>query len=117
MVIDMLRRSLVIGTVLVACALVSVVDSRAQSAILNLPRASQHARVLQRIGLVDITVDYHRPLVAGRRIFGGLQAFGEVWRAGANENTTIELSDDVTVDGHPVAKGVYGLHMIPRDGP
>jgi hypothetical protein len=109
-------RCLVAGTVLVACALAGVVDSRAQSAILNLPRASQHARVLQRIGLVDITIDYHRPLVAGRKIFGGLHAYGEVWRAGANENTTIEFSDDVTVEGHPVSKGVYGLHMIPREG-
>jgi len=111
-----MRRCLVVGTVLVACALAGAVESRAQSAILNLPRASQHARVLQRIGLVDITIDYHRPLVAGRKIFGGLQAYGEVWRAGANENTTIEFSDDVTVEGHPVSKGVYGLHMIPREG-
>jgi len=101
---------------LAAGAFIGAVESRAQSAILNLPRASQHARVLQRIGLVDITIDYHRPLVAGRTIFGGLQAYGEVWRAGANENTTIEFSDDVTVDGHPVVKGVYGLHMIPREG-
>ena len=111
-----MRRCLGVGTVLVACALAGAVESRAQSAILNLPRASQHARVLQRIGLVDITIDYHRPLVAGRKIFGGLQAYGEVWRAGANENSTIEFSDDVTVEGHPVSKGVYGLHMIPREG-
>ena len=110
-----MRRCLGVGSVLVACALAGAVESCAQSAILNLPRASQHARVLQRIGLVDITIDYHRPLVAGRKIFGGLQAYGEVWRAGANENTTIEFSDDVTVEGHPVSKGMYGLHMIPRE--
>lgn len=86
-----------------------------QSAILNLPRASQHARVTQRVGLTDITVDYHRPLVGGRRIFGGLQAYGQVWRAGANENTTFEVSDAVAIDGHPLAKGLYGLHMIPGE--
>jgi hypothetical protein len=88
----------------------------AQSAILNLPRVSQHARSTQRIGITDITIDYHRPLVNGRKIFGGLQGYGKVWRAGANENTTFEVTDPVTIDGHPLAKGVYGLHMIPAEG-
>ncbi len=87
----------------------------AQSALLNLPRTSQHARITQRIGITDITIDYHRPLVNGRKIFGGLQAYGQVWRAGANENTTIEFTDPVTIDGHPLPKGVYGLHMIPGE--
>ena len=86
-----------------------------QSAILHLPRASQHARITQQIGITDITIDYHRPLVLGRRIFGGLQAYGTVWRAGANDNTTIEFTDPVTVEGHPLPKGVYGLHMIPGE--
>ena len=45
---------------------------------LNLPRASQHARITQRIGITDITIDYSRPLVRGREIFGGPQAYGEV---------------------------------------
>ena len=86
----------------------------AQSAMLNLPRVSQHARMTQRIGITDITIDYHRPLVGGRKIFGGVQAYGEVWRAGANDNVTIEFTDPVTVDGRPVPKGIYGLHMIPN---
>jgi tetratricopeptide (TPR) repeat protein len=88
---------------------------QAQSALLNLPDASQHARVMQRIGITDITIDYHRPLVHGRKIFGGLQAYGQVWRAGANYNTTIEFSDPVTVEGQPLSKGVYGLHLIPGE--
>jgi hypothetical protein len=88
---------------------------KAQSAILNLPRVSQHARFTQRIGLTDITVDFHRPRVNGRKIFGGLQAYGKAWRAGANENTLFEASDAVTVNGQPLAKGVYGLHMIPGE--
>lgn len=96
--------------VLIACAAAS-----AQSAILNLPRASQHARISQRIGLTDITIDYHRPLVNGRKIFGSLQAYGQVWRAGANENTTFEVSDPVSVEGQPLAKGIYGLHLIPGE--
>ena len=88
-------------------------EARAQSALLTLPDLSQHARVVQRIGLTDITIDYHRPLVRGRKIFGGVQAYGEVWRAGANYNTTIEFSHPVTIEGKPLAKGTYGLHFIP----
>jgi len=81
---------------------------------LNLPDISQAAEVEQRIALTDITVKYHRPLVNGRKIWGGLVPYGKVWRAGANENTTIEFSDPVSVEGQPLGKGVYGLHMIPN---
>jgi hypothetical protein len=81
---------------------------------LNLPDVSQAAEVKQRISLTDITINYHRPLVNGRKIWGGLVPYGKVWRAGANENTTIEFSDPVSVEGQPLAKGTYGLHMIPN---
>src|SRR5256885_15787682 len=81
---------------------------------LKLPDVSQAAEVKQRIALTDITIKYHRPLVNGRKIWGGLIPYGKVWRAGANENTTIEFSDPVSVEGQPLAKGVYGLHMIPN---
>jgi Protein of unknown function (DUF2911) len=81
---------------------------------LNLPDVSQAAEVKQRIALTDITVNYHRPLVNGRKIWGGLVPYGKVWRAGANENTTIEFSDPVSVEGKPLPKGSYGLHMIPN---
>ena len=80
---------------------------------LNLPDASQLAVTKQRVGLTDIKVTYHRPLVNGRKIWGGLVPLGEVWRAGANENTTIDVSSDITVEGKPLGKGTYGLHMIP----
>src|SRR3954469_12920304 len=81
---------------------------------LNLPDVSQAAEVKQRIALTDITLKYHRPLVNGRKIWGGLVPYGKVWRAGANENTTIEFSDPVSVEGKPLDKGTYGLHMIPN---
>jgi hypothetical protein len=80
---------------------------------LELPDVSQLAHVKQRVGLTDIKISYHRPLVNGRKIWGGLVPLGEVWRAGANENTTIDLSSDVTVEGQALPKGTYGLHMIP----
>ena len=56
---------------------------------LNIPRASQRGTVSQRIGLTDITISYHRPAVGGREIWGKTVPYGKVWRAGANENTTI----------------------------
>jgi len=80
---------------------------------LSLPDVSQLAVTKQRVGLTDVKITYHRPLVNGRKIWGGLVPLGEVWRAGANENTTIEFSDAVSVEGQPLAKGTYGLHMIP----
>jgi len=89
--------------------------SHAQSALLDLPRQSQHALVAQRIGVTDITISYHRPLVNGRQVWGNLVPYGQVWRAGANENTTISFSDPVTVEGKLLDKGTYGLHMIPGE--
>ena len=88
---------------------------QAQSALLNIPRQSQHAVITQRIGITDITINYHRPLVNGRKVWGDLVPYGQVWRAGANENTTIAFSDPVTIEGQPLDKGVYGLHMIPGE--
>jgi hypothetical protein len=87
---------------------------RAQSPVLDLPLQSQAAEVSQRIGITNITIKYHRPLVNNRKIWGGLVPYGKVWRAGANINTTISFSDPVTIEGQPLDKGTYGLHMIPN---
>ena len=81
--------------------------------ILTLPEQSQRAVVGQRLGLTDITITYHRPLAGTRKIWGGIVPYGQVWRAGANENTAIEFSTPVSVEGQPLAKGIYGLHMMP----
>src|SRR5205085_1118856 len=93
--------------------LLAAVPLAAQSLVMSLPRQSQRSTVSQRIGLTDITITYHRPLVGGRKVWGAMVPYGQVWRAGANENTTIELSDPVQIEGHTLAKGIYGLHMIP----
>ncbi len=86
-----------------------------ETLMLNLPRASQHALVSQRIGITDITINYHRPLVNGRQIFGKVVPYGQVWRAGANENTTIKFTDPVSIEGDALDRGIYGLHMIPGE--
>ena len=85
----------------------------AQSLVLDLPLQSQRAQVSQRIGITDVTISYHRPLVNDRKVWGGLVPYGQVWRAGANINTTITFSDPVMVEGKPLDRGTYGLHMIP----
>src|SRR5207249_12227746 len=82
--------------------------------VLDLPYASQAAQVKQQVGVTDITITYHRPMVNGRKIWGGLVTKGQVWRAGANENTTIEFSTPVSIEGKPLPAGTFGLHMIPN---
>ena len=89
------------------------------------PRKSPKATVSQRIGVdTDIVIDYSRPAVRGRTIWGELVPYGMYegnkysdekpfpWRAGANENTTISFSKDVKVEGKMVPAGKYGLHML-----
>src|SRR5438477_5479566 len=102
-----MKRIITFGAALIGIA---IATTRAN---LELPDVSQFAVNKQRVGLTDVKITYHRPLVNGRKIWGALVPFGEVWRAGANENTTIEFSDPVSVEGQPLAKGTYGLHMIP----
>jgi hypothetical protein len=83
---------------------------------LTVPRPSQAASVAQTVGVTEIAIAYSRPLVKGRTIWGDLVPWNQVWRAGANENTTISFSTPVTVQGQPLAAGTYGLHMLPTQG-
>lgn len=86
---------------------------------LVLPRVSPSAEIAQTIGLSKITINYSRPAVRGRDIWGGLVpnngGIPFPWRAGANENTTIHFSDDVVIDGKDLAAGTYGFSIIPSD--
>ena len=82
---------------------------------LNLPKESQASTISQQIGLSTIAVDYHSPLVNGRVIWGSLVPYEVVWRAGANENTTISFSDNVLIENQTLPAGTYGLHMIPSE--
>ncbi|MEL7148553.1 MAG: DUF2911 domain-containing protein, partial [Bacteroidota bacterium] len=89
---------------------------------LNVPEGSQRAQVMQRVGITEITIDYGRPSVNGREIWGKLVPYGfnnlgfgtstaAPWRAGANNNTIIEFTHDVKIEGENLAAGKYGLHM------
>jgi tetratricopeptide (TPR) repeat protein len=84
-----------------------------QQTNVTLPMTSQKAKIMQRVGLTDITIVYHSPQVKEREIWGKLIPYDKVWRAGANENTTIKFSHDVMVEGQKIAKGIYGLHVVP----
>jgi len=106
-------KNLIVALVVIAGLSLANPFCHAQSALLDLPRDSQHSVVTQRIGITDITINYHRPLVKGRTIWGKVVPYNEVWRAGANENTTITLTDAASIEGKPLAKGTYGLFMIP----
>ncbi|MCF4101454.1 DUF2911 domain-containing protein [Gillisia sp. M10.2A] len=78
------------------------------------PQPSPFARMEQKVGLTDITLEYSRPSMKGREIFGNLVPYGKVWRTGANANTTITFSDDVEIDGEVLKKGTYGIYTIPN---
>jgi hypothetical protein len=93
-----------------ALALVITTSALAQ---VKTPRPSPSATLMQTVGLTDITIKYSRPGVKGRAIWGALVPYDKVWRTGANEATTISFSDDVTVEGQKLAKGMYSLHTIP----
>jgi len=93
------------------------------------PRKSPKATVSQRIGVdTDIVIDYSRPAVKGRTIWGDLVPYGMnpgnqyskdkpyPWRAGANENTTISFNKDVKIGGKTIPAGKYGIHMLPGEG-
>lgn len=78
-------------------------------------RVSPNATVSQTIGTTDVLVTYGRPGVRDREIFGGLVAFGEVWRTGANESTVIVLSDDVMIEGEEIPAGTYSIYTVPGE--
>ena len=106
-----MRRSLLSLALLVLAAY--PLRTKGQWTFLDLPVESQAASVSQHIGTSVFTVVYSRPSVKGRKIWGEVVPYEQVWRAGANENTVLTASSDFTLGGQPVQAGTYGLHMVP----
>jgi len=77
--------------------------------------ASPPAKAEGTIDGVKVTIDYHQPSAKGRKIMGGLVPYGEVWRTGANNSTSIEFSGDVKIEGKALPKGKYGLYTVPGE--
>lgn len=92
----------------------TIVSASAVLAQIEVPRQSPSASVTQTIGTTKITVDYHRPGVKGRTIWGGLVPYDAPWRMGANEATTITFSDPVRIAGTEVPAGKYSLFAVPK---
>ena len=90
-----------------------LVTATAAVAQVEYPRLSPRATIEQQVGLTEVTIRYNRPSMRGRTIWGELVPYGQVWRTGANEATTMEITDDVTVNGQKLAKGIYSIHTIP----
>ena len=67
-----------------------------------------------KVGLTDVTIEYSRPSMRGRTIFGDLVPYGKTWRTGANANTKITFSDDVLIEGDSLKKGTYAIFTIPN---
>lgn len=101
--------------ILIIVAVLMIPAFAARSTTVTTPDASPKSGIYQKVGLTDIKVTYHSPAVKKREIWGKLVPFGKVWRAGANENTVIKFSTDITVGGHLLTAGRYGLHMIPGE--
>ena len=77
------------------------------------PAPSPSSKIEQAVGLTDVTVEYSRPGMKGRTIFGNLVPYDKVWRTGANANTKITFSTDVRVDGQTLKKGTYAIYTKP----
>jgi hypothetical protein len=85
------------------------------NAQIQTPQPSPFTKVEQKVGLTDVTLEYSRPSMKGRTIFGDLVPYGKMWRTGANKNTTITFSDDVVIDGQTLSAGSYAIFSIPAE--
>ncbi|NNM23897.1 MAG: DUF2911 domain-containing protein [Flavobacteriaceae bacterium] len=83
------------------------------SAQVQTPAPSPFQKIEQKVGLTDVTLEYSRPSVKGRTIFGGLVPYGKLWRTGANANTKITFGDDVVIGGKTLKAGSYAVYTMP----
>jgi len=83
------------------------------SAQISTPNASPSAKIMQTVGLTDVTIEFSRPSKKGRELFVEVEKWGQMWRTGANASTKIEFSDDVKIEGQAVKKGKYAIYSIP----
>ncbi|MCA0131867.1 DUF2911 domain-containing protein [Winogradskyella alexanderae] len=94
----------------------AIVIALSLNAQIETPQPSPFTKIEQKVGLTDVTLEYSRPSMKGRKIFGDLVPFGKVWRTGANKNTMITFSDDVVIDGTTVKAGSYAIFVTPNQG-
>jgi len=95
--------------------LVALVFYTAANAQIETPAPSPTATLSQKVGLTDVTIEYSRPSMKGRTIYGDLVPFGKLWRTGANMATKITFSDDVKINGKGLSAGTYAIFTIPGE--
>ena len=81
---------------------------------INTPRVSPASEVKQMVGLTEIEIEYSRPSMRGREVFGNLVPFGKVWRTGADSSTKISFDTDVIISGKTIQSGTYSIFSIPN---
>ena len=81
---------------------------------INTPRVSPASEVKQMVGLTEIEIEYSRPSMRGREVFGNLVPFGKVWRTGADNSTKISFDTDVIISGKTIQSGTYSIFSIPN---
>ena len=108
----MIKTKKMIGALAIAALSFSSLNTQAQQ--LKVPAPSPLQTVKQNFALGDVTIEYSRPAVKGRVIFGDVVPYGKIWRTGANATTKITFSDDVKLEGMDVKAGTYGLYTIPN---
>jgi hypothetical protein len=99
--------------ILTALAVAATAAPAFAQATLSLPAPSPGASVTQTVGTTDLSLKYSRPGVKGRAVWGALVPYGEPWRTGANEATTLTVADDVQVEGKPLPAGSYAIVTVP----
>jgi hypothetical protein len=100
-------------SILLQLILIATISTFAVGQQIQMPQASPTATISQKIGLTDVSIEYSRPSTKGRKIFGELVPFGEVWRTGANAATIINFKNEAKVEGNIVPAGSYALYSIP----
>lgn len=96
-------------------ALLSLLASAPAIAQIKTPAPSPTCKVSQEFGLVTADLEYSRPSAKGRKVFGELVPFGEMWRVGANASTKIKFSDDATIGGTKLKAGTYAIYATPGE--
>ena len=94
--------------------LAMIIANYAIEAQVKTPQPSPKSVLNQVVGLTDVTIDYSRPSTKGRTVFGDLVPFGKLWRTGANANSIISFSDDITINGKSLKKGKYAIYTTPK---
>ncbi len=99
--------------VLIICSLYLLINGL--QAQISMPQPSPLGTITQKVGLTDVSITYSRPSAKGRKVFGDVVPYGEMWRTGANRSVKFSISDSVTIGGKKIGKGDYSLFTIPTE--